>query len=88
MYNIDVMEIIQFHSNSLVAQSVEEKLMGWLVREYLKGGWAVFVDLMCSYIDQRLESNKAESRQEFLKMFFSESKIEWPWVFCRISMFA
>ena len=72
--------------NSLFAESVPEGVMGWLVVEYLKGGWRAFVDVMCSFVDHRLDKNVVESRQELGKMMVTGAEVEWPWVFCNMTM--
>lgn len=80
------MDIIRNHSNSLFAESIPQNMMGWLITEYLKNKWVSFIDIMSSFIDNRLDKNTAESRQELWKMFLTGAEVEWPWVFCNMNM--
>lgn len=62
-------------------------MMGWNVQNYFENGWDHFSRMVCSYIDFKLETSKAETRNELYKSFFSTGNVEWPIVFANMSLY-
>jgi hypothetical protein len=49
--------------------------MGWNIQKYFELGWEHFIEMMCSYIDVKLETNRCETRNELYKNFFSTGTV-------------
>lgn len=81
------MEIIRFFSNDIFAKSITVETMGWNIQKYFEDGWEHFIRMVCSYIDYKLETNQAETRNELYKSFFSTGNVEWPIVFSNMSLY-